>query len=50
MDEIDQDTPASSASQFEERGVKRKVIITNTFPSKIRQKCDGYIKYVFFFP
>jgi len=29
VNEIDQDTPASSASQFKEPGLKRKVIIEN---------------------
>jgi len=36
VEEIDQDTPASSNSQFKERGLKRKVIVENKIPfSKI---------------
>jgi len=35
MDEIDQDTPASSPSQFEEPGLKMKVSVENKTSSKI---------------
>jgi len=35
VNEIDQDTPASSDSQFEEPGLKRMVIIENKIPSAI---------------
>jgi len=52
IDEIDQDTPALSASQFKEPGLKRNVDVENKFASKIeRWKWDDdYIKYGFFIP
>jgi len=52
VDEIDQDTQASSATQFKKRGLKRKVSVENKFPSKI-ERCywdDVYIKYGLFLP
>jgi len=53
VEEIDQDTPASSNSQFKERGLERKVIVENKIPFKIFLKerisihlCYGNIGFV----
>jgi len=37
-DEIDQDTPASSASQFKETGLKKNVSVESKFASKIKRR------------
>jgi len=44
--------PASSASQFKELGLKRKVSFENKLSSKIKKRKwdDEYIKYGFFIP
>jgi len=49
VDEIDQDTSASSASHFKEPGSKRNVTNENKFLSKMKMRKwdEVYIKYVF---
>jgi len=51
-DKIDQETPTSSASQFKEPGLYRKVTNENMFPSNFKRRKwdDDYIQYGFFLP